>query len=224
MKRIGIAVLSAASLLAAGTAAAAEPQWNYGQIGWIQGDGSENGGQSDGYKIDGSIGFLENFHAQLGYKDGTTDGYYGRDTDWDGYNLVLGYHQAISSSGNTQIIANINYFDIDYDEDGGEGYSGNDGSVDGYGLGFGLRSMISERVELEGMINWTQGNVDPNGSSSYDYTNMVLSVGGRYHWTPNFSTGLMLDVSGSNDASAYYGSGDTATIDLRYSFGSDISK
>ena len=58
MKRIGIAVLSAASLLAAGTAAAAEPQWNYGQIGWIQGDGVEDLGEADGFKVDGSIGFL----------------------------------------------------------------------------------------------------------------------------------------------------------------------
>ena len=221
MKRIGIAVLSAASLLAAGTAAAAEPQWNYGQIGWIQGDGIENAGQSDGYQIDGSIGFAENFLFQLGYKDGTTEGagYYG-DTDWDGYNVTFGFHQAISSSGNTQFIANVNYFDVDYDENG----SSDDGSVDGYGLGFGLRSMISENVELEGMVNWNQGNVDPDTSSSFDYTNTVLSVGGRYHWTPNFSTGLMLDVNGSNDTAAYYGTGDTATIDLRYSFGSDISK
>ena len=51
MKRIGIAVLSAASLLAAGTAAAAEPQWNYGQIGWIQSDGPEDAGEGDGFKV-----------------------------------------------------------------------------------------------------------------------------------------------------------------------------
>jgi hypothetical protein len=73
MKRIGIAVLSAASLLAAGTAAAAEPQWNYGQLGWIQGDGFEDEGESDGFKMDGSIGFLENYHAQLAYRDGEID-------------------------------------------------------------------------------------------------------------------------------------------------------
>lgn len=74
MKRIGIAVLSAASLLAAGTVAAAEPQWNYGQIGWIQGDGFEDNGESDGFKIDGSIGFLNNWHAQASYQDGDVDG------------------------------------------------------------------------------------------------------------------------------------------------------
>lgn len=220
MKRIGIAVLSAASLLAAGTAAAAEPQWNYGQIGWIQSDGEESYGEGDGYKIDGSIGFLDNFHFQLSYEDGTYD-YGSSDTDWDGYHATLGFHQAINSNGNTQIIANINYFDIDFDEDGGEG-----SNADGYGLGFGLRSLISENVELEGMINWTKGNWDPDYSSTdYDYTDTTLVVGGRYHWMPNFSTGLTLTVNagGSTDA-ASYNSGDSALIDLRYSFGSDISK
>lgn len=220
MKRIGIAVLSAASLLAAGTAAAVEPQWNYGQIGWIQGDGLENDGESDGFKVDGSIGFLENYHFQLSYEDGTFDDY-SNDTDWDGYSVKLGYHEAISASGNTQIIANINYFDIDFDEDGGEGYSS---STDGYGLGFGLRSMISERVELEGMINWIKGNWDPDWSSNdEDYTDTSLTVGGRYHWMPSLSTGITLSINGSGSTGSFYG-GDTALIDVRYSFGSDISK
>ena len=219
MKRIGIAVLSAASLLAAGTAAAAEPQWNYGQIGWIQVDGQEDNGEGDGFKIDGSIGFLENYHFQLSYEDGSLDGT-PNDDDWDGYRTALGFHQAINSAGNTQFIANINYFDIDFDEDGGEGVY--DGSASGYGLGFGLRSMISEKVELEGMINWTKGNYDPDFGSSEDYTDTSLVVGGRYHWLPSISTGLTLTVNGGGNS--YYSGGDSALIDLRYSFGSDISK
>ena len=85
----------------------------------------------------------ENYHFQLSYEDGTIDDSSLRiDIDWDGYRAILGFHQAISSSGNTQIIANINYFDIDYDPDGAEGKLG---STDGYGLGFGLRSMVSEQ-------------------------------------------------------------------------------
>lgn len=226
MKRVGIAVLSAASLLAAGTAAAAEPQWNYGQIGWIQVDGVEDYGEGDGFKIDGSIGFLDNYHFQLSYEDGTFDGdggYYGNDEDWDGYRTALGFHQAINSSGSTQFIANINYFDIDFEEDGGEGLY--DGSSSGYGLGFGLRSMISEKVELEGMIDWTKGEWDPDNGyfSDEDYTDTTLSVGGRYHWLPNISTGLKIVLSGT-DQTGSFSDGDAALLDLRYSFGSDISK
>ena len=223
MKRIGIAVLSAASLLAVGTAAAAEPQWNYGQIGWIQSDGVEDNGEGDGFKIDGSIGFLDNYHFQLSYEDGTYDGdggYYSDDIDWDGYRTSLGFHQAINSSGSTQIIANINYFDLEYDEDGAEGNVDNTG----YGLGFGLRSMISEKVELEGMINWAKGEIDPDDSSDLDYTDTTLSVGGRYHWMPNISTGLTLTVNAGSEADSSFSSGDSALLDLRYSFGSDISK
>jgi opacity protein-like surface antigen len=222
MKRIGIAVLSAASLLAAGTAAAAEPQWNYGQIGWIQSDGFEDASEGDGFKVDGSIGFLENYHFQLSYEDGTYDGV-SADTDWDGYRATLGFHQAISSSGNTQFIANVNYFDIDYDEDGAEGNA----TADGYGLGFGLRSMISEKVELEGMINWVKGNLDLDYVGDIDYTDTTLVVGGRYHWTQNISTGLSLTLndSGASLSNSEFGvGGDSALIDLRYSFGSDISK
>ncbi|MCL4780140.1 MAG: hypothetical protein KJ049_08095 [Gammaproteobacteria bacterium] len=226
MKRIGIAVLSAASLLAAGTAAAAEPQWNYGQIGWIQSDGFEDAGEGDGFKIDGSIGFLDNYHFQLSYEDGTYDGdggYYSGDTDWDGYRTSLGFHQAINSSGSTQFIANINYFDIDFDEDGAEGGA----TADGYGLGFGLRSMISEKVELEGMINWTKGNLDVDYVGDIDYTDTTFVVGGRYHWMPNISTGLTLTLNdnGASLSNSDLGiGGDSALLDLRYSFGSDISK
>jgi opacity protein-like surface antigen len=228
MKRIGIAVLSAASLLAAGTAAAAEPQWNYGQIGWIQGDGFEDAGESDGFKIDGSIGFLGNYHAQLAYRDGDSDVYDSDDDatysyDFDGYDLTLGFHQAINSSGNTQFIANINYFDTEYDIDDADGNLDNTG----YGLGFGLRSMISEKIELEGMINWTNGELDIDGGylsdEEADYTNTTLSVGGRYHWLPSVSTGLTIYIDGSNDSNSI-GGGDSALLDLRYSFGSDISK
>jgi hypothetical protein len=98
----------------------------------------------------------------------------------------------------------------------------------GYGLGFGLRSMISDKVELEGMINWTNGELDADGGyfsgEEADYTDTTLSVGGRYHWLPNISTGLTLNVNGSNDSNSYYSSGDSALLDVRYSFGSDISK
>jgi hypothetical protein len=221
MKRIGIAVLSAASLLAAGTAAAAEPQWNYGQLGWIQGDGFEDEGESDGFKMDGSIGFLENYHAQLAYRDGEISSF-GSDIDFDGYDLTAGFHQAITSSGNTQVFFDIKYFDIEYDEDGAEG------NVDdtGYGLGFGLRSMISDNLELQGMITWVQGELDDDSgyfsSDEEDYTDSNLSVGGRWHWTSNISTGLTLNVNGGSSSS--YSSGDSALLDVRYSFGSDISK
>jgi hypothetical protein len=226
MKRIGIAVLSAASLLAAGTVAAAEPQWTYGQIGWIQGDGADNDGQSDGYKIDASVGFLRNYHFQLSYEDGDIDssGFLSNDVDWDGYRATLGWHSGINDSSSTQIVTNISYFDLDYDEDGGS--NSKLGSTDGFGLGFGVRSMLSDRVEVEAMINWTDGTFDPGSSGGYDedFTDTNLSLTGRYHWTSAFSTGVTLNINGNNSdygplATAGVISGDSAVIDLRYSFG-----
>ena len=51
--------------------------------------------------------------------------------------------------------------------------------------------MISDKVELEGMINWTKGSYDPDISyfSDEDYTDTTVSLGGRYHWLPSVSTG-----------------------------------
>jgi hypothetical protein len=52
-------------------------------------------------------------------------------------------------------------------------------------------------------------------------------VGGRYHWMPNISTGLTLTLNdnGASLSNSDLGiGGDSALIDLRYSFGSDISK
>jgi hypothetical protein len=72
-----------------------------------------------------------------------------------------------------------------------------DGTDDGYGLGFGLRSMISDKVELEGMINWTKGEAmirttTPTMAISIPTETTPtrrMSVGGRYHWLQNVSTG-----------------------------------
>ena len=192
MRTTGIALLSAASLLAAGTAMAAEPKWTYLQLGYVQGDGFDDFGKSDAFELEGSIGFLGNYHAQLSYVDGDISDD-GDDLDFDGFDLVLGYHQAITSSGATQFFADINYFDIDFDFDGGEGSVSNTG----YGIGLGLRSFVGSNLELEGKITYTRGELDDDFFSDADYTDTSLEVGGRWHWTPNFSTGLMLALNDS---------------------------
>lgn len=231
MKRIGIAVLSAASLMAAGTAMA-EPQWTYAQLGWIQGDGFDNDGKSDGFEFKGSVG-VQNFHFGLSYIDGEIDGGEGsNDTDFDGYNLTAGFHQALTSSGNTQLVAELGYFDIDADWswDGGEGYRETfDGENKGWSLGLGVRSTVLDKLELEAMITYIRGEAE----STYrdivdgdvvdvwnyedDYTDTGLRVGARYHWTGNLSTGVTLSLNDSR-MGFYYG-GDTAVFDVRWSFG-----
>ncbi len=212
MKLMGTALLSAASLLAAGSAMAAEPQWTYLQAGWIQGDGFDDFGKTDGFEVKGSLGFLQNFHAQLSYVDGEiSDDDFSSDPDFDGYNVLLGYHQAISSSGNTQFVADLNYFDIDFD--GAEGFNGDN---KGYGVGFGLRSMLADKFELEGKVTYTRGELDFFGDSE-DYTDTGLQIAGRYHWTSAISTGITLTLNDTTAAS--YVGGDSAVFDVRWTFG-----
>lgn len=209
MKKFGTALLSATALVASGAAIAAEPQWDYAQLGWIQGDGFDDFGQAEGFELKGSISFLESFHAQLAYADGDiADG--SDDVDFDGYTLVLGYHLPVTASGNTHFFADISYFDYDFE------FDGSSGDNKGWGLGAGVRSVLADRVELLGKLTYNRGDTD--FFEDGDYTDTAVQVGARYLWTDNFSTGLTVTINDTT-AAAYFG-GESAVIDLRYSFGS----
>ena len=117
-KSMGIALLSAAALLG-GTAAQAELPWTYGEFGYSRADGSEDF-QTDAYDLKASIGFADKWHASVGYLDGTTENGNNPDTDFDGWNVIVGAHPQLTT--NTQLIADLTYFN--YDIDGGEGTDG----------------------------------------------------------------------------------------------------
>jgi hypothetical protein len=209
-KSMGIALLSAAALLG-GTAAQAELSWTYGEFGYTRADGVEDQ-QTDAYDIKGSIGFGGNWHASLDYLDGTSENGTGnQDTDFDGWSLVVGAHPQLTT--NTQLIADLNYFN--YDVDGGEG-------TDGYGLGLGLRHSLSDKVELMAEVWYTEGTIDNNSpfSPDVDYNNTAIEFGARYNWTPSLSTGLTVNLDGGAGAatSSSSSSSDAARFDVRWSF------
>lgn len=212
MSKFGTALLGATALVASGAAIAAEPQWDYVQIGWIQGDGFDDYGKTQGFELKASISFLENFHAQLSYADGDIKDDFDFDNpDFDGYDLTLGYHLPVTASGNTHFVADVNYFDYDFKTDG---FSADN---KGYGLGVGVRSVLGDKVELEGKLTYTRGEFDIYGGDD-DYTDTSVKVGVRYLWTENLSTGLTVTVNDTK--AAYYFGGESAVIDLRYGFGS----
>jgi hypothetical protein len=221
-KTTGIALLSAAALLAPALANAAETlPWTFAQFGYTRADGSEELAETDAYNVFASVGFAGKWHAQLEYTDGETDIEDGDDKfDFDGYRVVVGAHPQITD--NTQLRADVTYFDYSADSD----FFGFDGDTDGYGLGFGLRHAFSPKVEATVQAWYVEGDRDFEtffgdcDNSSCDFQETIVEVQGRYNWTQNLSTGLTVALGGSLAGGVGLG-GDSATFDARWSFGNN---
>lgn len=210
MNKLGTALISASALLLAGTASAELPQWTYGQAGYYQAD-STGDDQTDAFTLDASIGFLDIWHFQANYIDGSL-GAGPINNDFDGYQLTIGAHPAITES--TQLVLNGIYFDENITIDGP------DAQRDGWGAGIGFRSNVTDKVEASAIGYWTYENVK-NSPYSYcddsdncDTTNVSIEFAGRYNWTRNFSTGATLIVGDSRIG----GSSDSMNLDVRWTF------
>jgi len=210
-KGMGIALLSTAALLGSAVAQAELP-WTYAELGYNVGDGIEDA-ETDAIDIKGSIAFLDKWHASLAYLDGEFDSD-SDDTDFDGFRFVVGAHPQLTA--NTQLITDLTYFD--YDLDGGEGANG---GSDGFGVGFGLRHAVSDKFELTAQAWYLDGDVD-FGSSTDDFNDTTVELGGRYNWTSNLSTGLTVYLNnypGLPSAAGLSATGDVARFDVRWAFG-----
>lgn len=209
-KGMGIALLSAAALLGSAVAQAELP-WTYAEFGYSKAD-SNDFFETDAYDLKGSIGFAEKWHASLQWTDGETDSEeFGGGEDFDGYSLVVGAHPQLTP--NTQLIADIGYFDYEYD--GGEG-------SDGFKIGFGLRHALTDKVEIMSEIWYNDGSYDDTFSGDVDFQDTSIEIGGRYNWLPQLSTGLTLSIGGQSGGG--FSSDDVARFDVRWSFLGDVSK
>ena len=230
MKKLGTALLSASALLVAGTAAAELPEWTYGQVGYFQAD-SFGDDQTDGLTINGSVGFLDVWHIEAGYIDGSTAGAsnllgaviaaeleaeLGADlsSDFDGWSVTVGAHPAINEK--SQLVINATYFDTSYDVDGGEGAAIGDIDRDGYGFGVGIRTNVTDKVEASAIGYWTDASFDDAGSDA-DATNISVVLAGRYNWTENFSTGATVTISDPTTG-LLDGASNSMNLDVRYTF------
>lgn len=210
IKGMGIALLSTAALLGS-AAAQAELPWTYAEFGYSKADSSDFF-ETDAYDLKGSIGFAQKWHASLQWTDGETDSEeLGGGEDFDGYSLVVGAHPQLTP--NTQLIADIGYFDYEYD--GGEG-------SDGFKIGFGLRHALTDKLEIMSEIWYNDGSYDDTSSGDVDFQDTSIEVGGRYNWMPQLSTGLTLSIGGQSGGG--FSSDDVARFDVRWSFLGDVSK
>jgi len=213
MKKLGTGLLAASALLVAGTASAELPDWTYVQAGYYQAD-SVGDDQTDGFTIAGSLGFLDVWHIQADYINGSL-GFGSINNDFDGYQITLGAHPAITES--TQLVVNGIFFRENVDVQNADNVN-----RDGLGAGVGFRSNVTDKVEASVVGYWTYENIDQgplgfcdNNDDSCDATNVSIVFGGRYNWTKDFSTGATLIVGDPNVG----GSADSMNIDVRWTFG-----
>jgi hypothetical protein len=211
MNKLGTALLSASALLVAGTAAAELPEWTYGQLGYYQAD-SFGDEQTDGVTVDASVGFLDVWHFQAGYIDGSL-GQGSVTNDFDGWNVTLGAHPAINDK--SQLVVNGYYFDTSYDNDTVS--LGSSIDRDGFGFGVGVRTNVTDKVEASAIANWTDATFDEDNVSDEDATSISVVLGGRYNWTKNFSTGATVVINDPVIVSAG-SSNNSMNLDVRYTF------
>ncbi len=207
MNKLGTALLSASALLVAGTASAELPQWTYGQVGYYQAD-SFGDDQTDGVTLDASLGFLDVWHIQAGYIDGSL-GEGSANNDFDGWSVQVGAHPSINEK--SQLVINGVYFDTSYDEDGGGNLD-----RDGYGFGVGVRTNVTDKVEASAIGYWTDASFDSDDiSDDGDATNISVALAGRYNWTKNFSTGATVIIG---DPVILSSGNNSMNLDVRYTF------
>jgi len=191
-------ILALAAMAITGTAVAG-PNWTYVDAGYVR--GSSGNEDTDGFSLQGSVGFAEIWHAQLDYSDGEANG--GKSsggTDNDGYTFTVGVNPAVSDT--TDLVFDLSYFDIDNDT------ASSSSSVDGYGLGVGLRTMWTDQLEVNGGAEVVSGDA---GGSNSDFTNVIVSVGGVYSFTDNVA--VSMDVANGGIVG-----GNAARFGVRWNF------
>lgn len=170
-----------AAALAFGAQQAAATDFSYNLL-----EGSFVSGDGfDGIGIAGAFEFTPEFfgHAGIDLLDADGGG------DFSLLTLGGGYSHAINN--NLDIVATASLKRAKWD--------GN-GSDTGFGIGVGVRGRVLDQLELHGGIEY----VDLNDSDT------IISVGGRWYFTPAFAAGLDLH-DGDGDA--------TLRFALRYDFG-----
>jgi hypothetical protein len=168
--------------------------------------------QTDAFVLNGSLGILDNWHAQLSYIDGSlADSGFADSNDFDGYNIVVGAHPAINEK--SQLVVNAMYFDTSYEA---SGFGGNDIDRDGYGFGVGVRTNVTDKVEASAIAYWSDASFDEDFSTSdTDATEVSIIFSGRYNWTPSISTGAAINISDP----VVGGSENSMLLDVRWTFG-----
>ena len=233
MKRTGIALLSAAALLAAGGVSAggmdngSDISWTYGQVGFVKPDGSSSsngvgGGLSgNGYDVAGSIGITEHWHAGASWTSVNLLNDNGGDGTAERWQISGGWNAGLST--NSQAYIDLGYLNrkikkkdsnVSGNIDGGEGH--------GVRLTAGVRYKPAPSVEVGAAVRYDQIHVAHEFRPDSNDHDTSLNLSGQYFIFPAWSLGAAVDLSGGGAQGN--GGGDTFNVFTRYSFGYRISR
>lgn len=173
MKRTFLALALTAALPI--SAQAAEVNYNFVEAGYAS--TSVDGGDFNGWNIDGSVGFGSNFYGFAGYTTGDESS-----ADLNQTKLGVGWH----SSGNAQWFAEAAWVnnEIDY----GNGFDIDD---NGYTVAGGVRGFLGDHFEGNVKVNYTDVGDFGDGFGA--------GLTGIYHFNDTWGAYASYDYSDRSD-------------------------
>ena len=139
MKRALLGLALAAILpMSAHAADGSAVSYNYVEAGYINAD--FDGDDADGFALQGSVGFAQNWYAAGMYRQVDDNG-----VTLDNTTINLGWHHALSDKADFFVDGGYARYEIDVDDFGNE-------SFDGWNIGAGFRGMLSPTFE-----GWIKG-------------------------------------------------------------------
>jgi len=212
-------IFVALALVFAAPVMAGQP-WTYAQVGYVEFDSDLNtdcSGCDDvrntGYDVRGSIGFLENWHAQAAYTKLKGEPSENFDyADSKGYMLRAGLHQGLTEA--TDLV-----LDLAYNKRKATGSTScddcDDGETSWFTVRLGPQTLVGEKLGLGAFVSYARGK-EKNSDDRDKFSDMSFSMTADYYFTPALSLGAEFNLQDGDMGDQP--EGDSLLINVRYSF------
>jgi hypothetical protein len=192
--RLGQTVAIAAALAVVGSAAAAELDYNYAELRYIETelDAGPVDVDGDGFEIGGSLELAQSVHIFGNFQ--TLD--FGSGIDVSAFEIGGGYAMPLNTG--TDLVARLSYIDGEIDTPG----PGGDADDSGFGFSAGARRMFTPKVEGRAFVNYV--DLDESGDE------VSFEIAGDYFLNDQIALGASLELG--DDVTSW-------TIGARWFFG-----
>jgi hypothetical protein len=192
--RLGQTVAIAAALAVVGSAAAAELDYNYAELRYIETelDAGPVDVDGDGFEIGGSLELAQSVHIFGNFQ--TLD--FGSGIDVSAFEIGGGYAMPLNTG--TDLVARLSYIDGEIDTPG----PGGDADDSGFGFSAGARRMFTPQVEGRAFVNYV--DLDESGDE------VSFEIAGDYFLNDQIALGASLELG--DDVTSW-------TIGARWFFG-----
>lgn len=190
--RLGQTVAAMMSLALVGGAAAAELDYNYAELRYIDTelDAGLSDVDGDGFEIGGSLELTPSVHLFGNFQ--TLD--FGAGIDLSAFEVGGGYAMPLNTG--TDLVARLSYIDGEVDLPGG------DADDSGFGFSAGARRMFTSRVEGRAFVNYV--DLDESGDE------VSFEIAGDYFLNEQIALGASLELG--DDTTSW-------TVGARWYFG-----